>query len=315
VPTAASRTSNGFARLLRSLDSKAVNIRGPRAAQAAHSASRRGPPFSSGAEVLQPHSPLTARAFCSYYVLQSRRDFRDKPVRIAGIKMTEDHYAVLGVHRNATAEEIHETYLTLARRYHPDPNPDNPKAVEKFKQVQASFDVLSDPAARARYNGTRISFATLRCAPSRSTTQAGYDAWAFDCKPAYHRRRDEWASYRLFWPAIVMLLSGLLAIPLHIYANDCQRESIRQRIRSGSCSPEESDRLHDELENSQVFVVVQVISSVLAILGALSMFTQRLYPLAVIGGVAMFLCVPGLGIFIAPWAVVTSYEVRYAFRD
>lgn len=64
----------------------------------------------------------------------------------------KDYYEVLGVKRNATEEEIRQAFRRLARKYHPDVNPNDQSAEEKFKEINEANEVLSDPDKRRRYD-------------------------------------------------------------------------------------------------------------------------------------------------------------------
>mgnify|MGYP000526176717 FL=1 len=63
-----------------------------------------------------------------------------------------DYYKILGVERSASADEIKRAYKKVAIKYHPDRNPGNKEAEEKFKQAAEAYDVLRDPDKRARYD-------------------------------------------------------------------------------------------------------------------------------------------------------------------
>ncbi len=63
-----------------------------------------------------------------------------------------DYYEVLGVARNATAEQIKKAYRGLARKHHPDANPGDKTSEKKFKEVQNAYDILSEPEKKQRYD-------------------------------------------------------------------------------------------------------------------------------------------------------------------
>src|SRR6476661_4897798 len=64
----------------------------------------------------------------------------------------KDPYKVLGVDKKASQDDIKKAYRKLARQYHPDRNPDDPAAEEKFKEISAAHDILGDPEKRKEYD-------------------------------------------------------------------------------------------------------------------------------------------------------------------
>ena len=64
----------------------------------------------------------------------------------------EDLYVILGVPKTATKKEIKESYLKLAKKYHPDANTDNPQAKEQFQELVNAYDILSDDSRKQRYD-------------------------------------------------------------------------------------------------------------------------------------------------------------------
>lgn len=75
--------------------------------------------------------------------------------------MAKDYYKTLGVRRDASQAEIQKAYRELARKFHPDLNPDDKSAKKKFQEVQAAFDVLNNPEKRELYDRYGSSFETM----------------------------------------------------------------------------------------------------------------------------------------------------------
>src|SRR5215211_3024708 len=99
--------------------------------------------------------------------------------------MAKDHYATLGVSRTASPEEIQKAYRKLARKYHPDMNPDDATAKKKFQEVQSAFEVLSDSDKRKRYDqfGSDVDAAGATGGHPggwRYTTSSGPQTYPFD---------------------------------------------------------------------------------------------------------------------------------------
>ena len=63
-----------------------------------------------------------------------------------------DYYKILGIEKNASQQEIKNAYRKLARKYHPDLNPDDKNAKANFQQINEAHEVLSDPEKRKKYD-------------------------------------------------------------------------------------------------------------------------------------------------------------------
>src|ERR671938_1697728 len=99
----------------------------------------------------------------------------------------EDYYQVLGVKRDAKPEEIKKAYRKMARKYHPDVNPGDKSAEERFKKLTEAHDVLSDPKKRKVYDrfgqySDNLADAAARGAgaPGGGRTSPGFDFEGFD---------------------------------------------------------------------------------------------------------------------------------------
>jgi curved DNA-binding protein len=87
--------------------------------------------------------------------------------------MARDYYAVLGVSRAATDKEIRQAYRRLARKYHPDVNPGNKDAETRFKEVNESYQVLSEHDKRAKYDRFGENWRFADGAPSSPSGHSG----------------------------------------------------------------------------------------------------------------------------------------------
>jgi curved DNA-binding protein len=86
----------------------------------------------------------------------------------------KDYYKILGVDKNATSEEIKKAYRQLAKKYHPDKNPGDKSAEEKFKEITEANEVLSDPEKRKKYDQLGANWKQYQYA---NANQSGTNDW------------------------------------------------------------------------------------------------------------------------------------------
>ncbi len=97
---------------------------------------------------------------------------------------SKDYYAILGVKKKATAEEIRKAFRKLARKYHPDVNPNDKKAEEKFKELSEANDILSDEKKRKIYD--QLGFYSDQIDPAAAEAAARAELWL--CRSKTGRR-------------------------------------------------------------------------------------------------------------------------------
>src|SRR3954449_6716652 len=90
----------------------------------------------------------------------------------------QDLYKILGVDKKASQDDIKKAYRKLARKYHPDRNPDDAQAEERFKEVQAAYDVLGDPDKRKQYDRGPL-FGFGGSGPAGSAGGGGFEGAGF----------------------------------------------------------------------------------------------------------------------------------------
>src|ERR1039457_6412138 len=87
---------------------------------------------------------------------------------------TKDYYSTLGVKKTASAEDIRRAFRKLARKYHPDVNPNDKKSEEKFKEISEANDVLSDEKKRKIYDQLGFYSDNIDPAAAEAAARGGY---------------------------------------------------------------------------------------------------------------------------------------------
>ncbi len=105
--------------------------------------------------------------------------------------MSADPYDVLGVKRDASAEDIRKAYRALARKHHPDLNPGDKKAEERFKAVSAANDLLGDAEKRARFDRGEIDASGAERPPPRYYRDHAAESSSYDSEAGFADMMDE----------------------------------------------------------------------------------------------------------------------------
>ena len=135
----------------------------------------------------------------------------------------ENYYSILNVSNNADEDQIKQAYRTLAMKYHPDKNPDNKAAEEKFKHISEAYSVLSDPQRRRDYDlGTSTPFSSSEKTYTygQNTNPFGEDFFSYQWRQnrrdaQYENKREKekisrTEAFKILIRGIILTIAGLL---------------------------------------------------------------------------------------------------------
>jgi uncharacterized membrane protein YsdA (DUF1294 family) len=206
----------------------------------------------------------------------------------------KDYYAILGVPRNATPEEIKEAYRRLAKEYHPDKNP-SPEAEEKFKLINEAYQVLSDPAKRAEYDAFYDVLMSRASAPTGPEARGSYVAgYGF-------RLRVQEALVKYFFDPMPKLIATLFVLA-YVLTFAFRLMGFSSRLMSDPLQALSSG-LHLMFSQPTAVVVVKAVA-----------FAALLFFISVYMAVELIRLFAGLGIAVALFSGILYGAVRFFGR-
>ncbi|MFY9309056.1 MAG: J domain-containing protein [Bacteroidia bacterium] len=154
---------------------------------------------------------------------------------------TKNYYILLGVRNTATAEEIKIAYRNLAKKYHPDKNPNNRTAEEFFKEIQQAYAILSDPDKRRMYDLKSAAGNGSAASQQKAYTQYNGNAYQYAQQQAQKKnqfytthkksskKKDKTESYQIL---VSIAVAFVLLYFIISYSSDKATEPMRQAIEN-----------------------------------------------------------------------------------
>ena len=127
---------------------------------------------------------------------------------------TKDPYKALGLSREASQEDIRKAHRKLVRKYHPDANPEDPRAEERFKEIQQAYEVLSDDNKRWEYD--KRFHTSSKEAPGRADARGARAKTGGGTAHGTSERanRDRGATFTLGYLIGIVLVALVIALPI-----------------------------------------------------------------------------------------------------